>query len=91
MGRICPVFYKEIDPQICSAMDAAEYHFYANVIGLHPMFNEAYENYELGQMNIRNRVLGDAVKNGSIKNLRMDSTIYGVSSLRGRAIVIAEI
>lgn len=91
MGKISQVYFEQLDPNVCSAMKASEYHFYANTIGLHPKIDEAYEKYETEQMRIRNKVIGSAVRDGIIPRLKMDTTIYGVSSLRDRAIVITEI
>lgn len=92
MGKISEVLYCEIDPDKCSVLKASEYYYYLNLIGVDPRIHPEYEVYELGQMNLRNGVIGDYIRKNNLNiHPKMNTCIFGVSSLRQRAVVIAEI
>ena len=92
MGKITEVFYKEIDPEICNVKDASKYNYLANLLKYHKIFQDEYEKYELNQINLRNNIIGDAIRNNEISNnLKMHSTILGISALKNKAVLITEI
>lgn len=91
MGKITEVLYETVDPNVCSPMEASKYYYYLNLVGSHEIFHKPYEAYEMNQMNIRNRVLGNAIRDRNLqKPPKVSTTIFGISSLRQRAVVIAE-
>ncbi len=91
MGKISKVFYKELDPHDCSQEEASQYQFYMNTIGLHPMFATQYEEYEIAQVRKRNEAIGAAIVSGEISNPKVNNTIFGISSLRDRVVIITEL
>lgn len=92
MSNISEVVYKELDPETCSVIEASEYHYYNNLLGIHEMFNEEYEEYELRQKALRNQAIREATKDfPSDKPLKMETMIFGVSSLRDRVIVLMDV
>lgn len=91
MGRISKVFYKEIDPDICSPYEAAKYHFHFNLLKYHEIFQNQYEEYEREQISLRNNIIGNAIKSGEISNPKIFTTIFGISSEKNKAILITEI
>lgn len=91
MGKITEVFYTEIDPQVCSTQDASRYHYLFNLLKYHEMFQEEYEKYERNQISLRNSIIGNAIRSGEIpKNPKVHSTIFGISALKNKAILIIE-
>lgn len=92
MGKISKVFYKEIDPNICSTNEAAKYHYLFNLINLHEMFQDEYLQYEENQIRLRNSLIGDAIKSGEISgHPNMVSTIFGISAHKNKAVLITEV
>ena len=89
---ITRVYYEEIDPSTISVQTAGEYYYYANLIGVHEMFHNAYENYETDQINIRNKIIGEAIKRGDIENsIRSDKSMVAISSIKNKVILIADL
>lgn len=91
MGKITEVFYEAIDPNVCSTQDASKYHYLFNLLKYHEMFQEEYEKYESNQIHLRNSIIGNAIKSGKISNPKVHSTIFGISALKKRAVLITEI
>ena len=92
MGNITKVFYTEIDPEICSANDAAKYHYHFNFLKYHEIFQKEYEKYEEDQIKLRNKLIGNAIKSGEIsKHPKVHSTIFGISAQKNKAILITEL
>lgn len=91
MGRISNVYYDEIDRDTCSMMTAGEFYYHYNLMGVHPMFIPEYEDYELSQITMRNKIIGDAMDRGDLVNHpKMNTTIFGVSSLKNKAVIMTE-
>lgn len=56
------------------------------------MFEKEYEDYEVKQARIRNQAIRDAVnERGMNEHPKIETTIFGVSSLRERVIIITEV
>lgn len=92
MGKISKVFYKEIDNNVCSIDEAAKFYYHSNLIGIHEMFHNDYEEYELSQLNLKNKIIGDAIKNCEVEgNINSNNTMMAISSLKDKVIIIAEI
>ena len=91
MGKISEVFYKEIDPQLCDVNEAAKYHYHFNFLKYHKMFQDQYEIYEEKQIKLRNKIIGDAIHDHEINKPKLTSTIFGISSLKDKAVLITEI
>ena len=92
MGKISKVFYKEIDPNICSPIEAAKYHYHSNLIKYHEVFQNEYEIYEENHIKMRNTMIGNAISDGEIIGYpKITSTIFGISSKKNRAVLITEI
>lgn len=91
MGKITTVYYAEIDPSICSTIEASEFYFHYNMMAVDPIFMKDYEGYEVSQMHIRNDIIGKAIACGDIpKHPILNSTIFGVSSVKKKAVILAE-
>lgn len=92
MGKITEVFYAEIDPELCSATEAAKYHYHFNLLKYHKMFQDEYEKYENDHIKLRNTLIGNAIKSGEIQsNPKVYTTIFGISAQKDRAVLITEI
>jgi len=91
MGKITEVFYKEIDPKACSVQDASKYHYLFNLLKYHEMFQTDYEKYERDQILLRNSLVGNAIEAGELKcPPKMNTTIFGISAQKNRAVLIIE-
>ena len=91
MGRISKVFYTEIDPNVCDTREAGEYYYHLNLLHSHEMFQQSYEAYEAKQIALRNKVISQAMKNGELpEHPIMNSTIFGVSSMKQKPVIITE-
>lgn len=92
MAKLSKVFYKEIDPNVCTVEEASKYHYLFNLINLHEMFQDEYLEYEENQIHLRNLLIGDAIKSGEINSHpNISSTIFGISSIKNKAVLITEI
>ncbi len=91
MGKISEVFYKEIDPKICDEKEASSFYYHYNLLGLNEKIDEEYEQYEMKQMEIKNKIIGDCLKQGEFPRYpNISSTIFGISSMKNRTILIME-
>ena len=91
MGNIKEVFYDEIDPSICSTTESGEFYFYYNLLGIDPIFQSGYEEHEMKQTKLRNRTIKHAIDNGDLpKHPNLRRTIFGISSLKNKLVMVAE-
>lgn len=91
MSRISEILYEVIDPNICSIREAGEFYYHYNLMGLDDNLNKDYERYELSQVKCRNTVIGNALKQGHCpRHPKTNTTIFGVSSLKNKAILLVE-
>lgn len=91
MAKISRVFYAEIDPKVCTTTEAGEYYYHFNLLGTHEMFQKSYEEHEKKQLELRNAVLSQAMKNGELPSHPiMNSTIFGVSTMKQKPVLITE-
>lgn len=91
MAKICKVFYAEIDPKVCTMQEAGEYYYHFNLLGSHEMFHESYEQHEKKQVDLRNSVISQAMKNGELPSHPvMNSTIFGVSAMKQKPVLITK-
>lgn len=91
MGKICEVYYKEIDPNICDPVETGEFYFFYNLLGVDDRFQEGYEQHEIKQLSIRNRVLRNTMDAHEIpRHPKVNTTIFGLSSLKDSAILVVE-
>lgn len=91
MSKIREVLYEVLDPSECTIREAGEFYYHYNLMGADESLNEDYIRYEESQINCRNRVIGNAVKQGMFpRHPKTDTTIFGVSSLKNKAIIIVE-
>ena len=91
MSKISEVYYEEISKEECTPIEAAEFYYLFNLIDADKTFYEEYENHEMKQLKLRNRLLGNAVKNNTIpKPPKMDTALLGISSLKNQMILISE-
>lgn len=92
MGKISKVFYEEIKPESCTIKEAAEFYYHFNLVGSHEFFHKDYEDYELAQINLKNKILGDTVANNKEKERpKVGTSILAISSLKNKVIIIADI
>jgi len=55
------VYYEEIDPLLITMEEAGEFYYHTNLIGIHSMFHNDYETYEINQINIRNKIVRSVI------------------------------
>lgn len=92
MEKISKVYYQELDDKVCTVQEAGEFYFHFNLIGSHTLFHEQYEKHELSQMNLKNKVIGEAIKKNEIEGRpKVDSSILAISSLKNKVIIVADI
>lgn len=90
MGKIHGVIYRKIDPEVYSPEEASQYYFYINLLDVDSRFNQEFEEYQLRQILVRNRIISEAVKEEE-KVPILGSAIFGISSVNNRAIVIVDV
>lgn len=87
--KISKVFYKELDTDI---REAGEFYFNYNMLPIHEMFHDAYEESETKQINLRNQILGEEIRAGNIDGkVKVESTILAISSLKNKVIILTNI
>jgi len=92
MGKITSVYYQEIDPKIVDIQTAGEFYYNHNLLDVHEMFHDDYERSEIEQLNLRNILLGEAIKCEDIQgNVKVDSSILAISSLKNKVVLVAEL
>lgn len=91
MGKISNVFYTTIPEEKCSLIEAGSFYFYYNLMNISPEIIADYERYEEHQMILRNDTLGEAFSNGNIpRHPKVDTSIFGISTLKNRPILVTE-
>lgn len=86
---ISRVFYKEIDD--ISIEEMGEFYYHYNHHDLTDKMTQEYEKYEESQIQKRNKIISEAVNNGDIpKGSRIKSTLFGVSSIKNKPILVVE-
>ena len=89
MSKITEVFYLPIDEM--SSKEAAAFYYHYNLINVSEVFHEDYMRYEEKQFAIRNKLLGNAYKNNELpRHPIVNSTIFGISSLKNKPVLITE-
>jgi len=89
MSKITKVFYKELDADINSV---GEFYFNYNMLSVHEMFHDEYEESEMKQINLRNQILGEEIRQGNIDGrIKIDNSILAVSSLKNKVVLIVDI
>jgi hypothetical protein len=92
MGKISKVYYEEIKPEECTVKDAGEFYYHFNLVSSHTMFHDDYEKYEIGQMNLKNKIIGDVINREIIDGRPVVNTsILAISSLKNKVIIIADV
>lgn len=92
MSNISEVLYEEISEEYCINEKAGEFYFHLNTLKLHSRFQEEYEKYEIEHISLRNRIIRGAINRGEIdNNPKMNTTIFGVSAINNRPILVVEI
>lgn len=90
MSKIKNVFYTEIDEKDCSLEQSGEFYYHFNMMNLNDSFRDAYEEYEEKQLELRNSIIGN-----NISNMRrhpiINSTIFGISSIKDKTILVVEL
>lgn len=88
---ISECYITDIDPSICDPNEVSRFYFLYNLLGLTDEIDSRYIDHEYKQVNVRNRIISDAIKNGMIpKRPNVNSTILGLSSLRDSAILVVD-
>lgn len=91
MGKISKVFYTEIKPEECTVQEAGEFYYHFNLISAHEMFHDDYEKYEIGQIQLKNKTLGEAIsQKGMVQRPKVGSSVLAISSVKNKVILIAD-
>jgi hypothetical protein len=89
MSKITEVYYTEINEM--TAKEAAAFYYHYNLINVSEVFHEDYIKYEENQIALRNKILGDAYKNNEIpRHPKTNTSIFGISSLKNKPVLITE-
>lgn len=89
MGKISKVFYAEIKPEACTVQEAGEFYYHFNLIGVHEMFHDPYEEYETNQIKLKNKSLGEIISQ-SDERPKVGSAILAISSVKNKVILMAD-
>lgn len=90
MGKIRGVIYQTISRELYNPEEAAKYYLYINLIDYDKRYHKPFEEFEINQMNLRNKAIKEAIKDKDI-HPNMNSALFGLSSLRHQCIAIADI
>jgi len=90
--KISEIYYEEIGTDRIDINTAGEFYYYMNLLGVHDMFNDDYEKYETNQINLRNNIIGEAIRCGKLtKDIRADKSIMAISSLNNKVALVVEV
>lgn len=88
-STISKVYYEELGNIDSSEM--SEFYFYYNHFQLSDDIARDYEEYETRQIKIRNKIIANAIKQNQIPGRpNISSTLFGVSSIKNKPIIIVE-
>lgn len=91
MSKISKAYYKEVDPKDCSVEEAAEFYYLFNLLDTDDSLCDEYEKHETNQLKLRNRLIGEAIRNKEVPNKPDISTaIMGISTMQDKVILLAE-
>lgn len=90
MGKINKVIYERLSMDTYSEYEAGLNYFYQNAIGVNDSIDKDYIEYESNQLQMRNKVIGMAIREGN-EHPYVRSTMIGLSSLSNNTILLAEI
>ena len=86
MGKINMIYYQELNDDI---IDITKYNFLYNVAKYNNIFSEEYLSYEEKQIQKRNELIANAIKEKIIdKYNSINSMIVGISPIKNKAIII---
>lgn len=89
MTNISRVYYNEIDDLSIEYM--GDFYFHYNHHYLTDQMRKDYEEYEELQIKRRNQIIGNAIKNNELPgHPKMDSVLFGVSSIKNKPIIIVK-
>lgn len=89
MTNISKVYYEELNGVDINEM--GEFYFHYNHHNLTDKMRKDYENYEESQINLRNKIISDAISNNLIPSHPiLSSVLFGVSSIKNKPIIIVE-
>jgi hypothetical protein len=89
MNKIQEIYYEELDNDICSIEEAGQYYYYSNY--LDDENYPEYEKYEMNQIKLRNIIIGNAKKRGDIENVKVDSSILALSTLKNKVVLFVDV
>lgn len=91
MGKISEVLYKTVEPDVCTIEKASEFYYHYNMIDTNDSCRSEYEKYETDQINIKNKIIGDALRQGELPRYPdVNSIIFGISSILNKPVLIVE-
>lgn len=91
MGKISKIFYTEIKPEACTVQQAGEFYYHFNIVSIHTMFHDDYEEYEMNQIQLKNKTLGDAISQEKMDGRpKVGSSVLAISSIKNKVILIAD-
>lgn len=89
MGKITSVSYMEVDPKSYNADESNESYWYQNMMGISSKIDKEYIDYEDKQIKTRNSLIHQLSESDDV-NLKVDSTIFGLSSISNKVVLISE-
>ena len=92
MGKITRVYYDEVDSNIVDVHEAGEFYYHSNLIGVHEMFHDDYEAYEIRQFELRNQLIANAIENQMVdKTIRLTTSMLALSSMKNKVVIMADL
>jgi hypothetical protein len=88
MGKIAEVLYQEIDT--LDVRSVGQYYYNSNLIKVSPAFHDEYIDAELKVQTERNRLIGEAMRNGA-PPLNLNGAMVAISAIKNRVVLIAEV
>lgn len=86
------VYYEEIDPSVVTPDQAAEFYFHYNMIQLHPDFIDDYESFETKQLEMKNKIISNAIDRGDLsKQIRVDHSMIAISPIKNKVVMIVKL
>lgn len=89
MTNISDIYYEELDDVDVENM--SDFYFYYNHHTLSDELREKYEQFEMDQIRLRNSILSKIINTGLIPRYpKVDSTMFGISPISNKAMIIIE-
>ncbi|MCM1439776.1 MAG: hypothetical protein NC131_11345 [Roseburia sp.] len=92
MSNIKKIYYSKIPESEITPGAMSDYYYLANMSGVHADIREEFVDHETRSVQLRNRLLGEAIRNANCpKSIDLNSSTLGISSIQNAVILMADI